>query len=152
MINYFNIFMVKLLNNLSEMQGFWWKFSFYFWKIFWWRNIVEGKNNIFLTCKVYFTCNIFLTCNIFFTSMWNVLHNEKFFLMCNDFHIEKNSKNRGRFYNFPKAPKFVGQRGVGGVFGRVRNFFIIAIFWVFRVYVLFDIYVTSDKFFCVWGC
>lgn len=44
MINYFNIFGFNLLNNLSGMQEFWWKFSFYFLKIFWWGNIVEEKN------------------------------------------------------------------------------------------------------------
>ena len=43
--------------------------------------------------------------------------------------ISKNfSKIVGVFIIFPEAVELVGQRGVGGVFGWFRNFFIIAIF------------------------
>lgn len=67
--------------------------------------------------------------------------------------ISKNfSKTWAVFPTFPKTCVEVGQRGVGGVSERLRNFSIIAIFWVFDVLRLFDIYVTVDKFFCVWVC
>lgn len=77
---------------------------------------------------------------------------KNFFWCAMIFISKKIRKIVGVFPTFPKTCMARGQRGIGGVFGWLRNFFIIAIFWVFDVWVLFDIYVAVDKFFCVWVC
>lgn len=138
------------MNNLLEMQEFWWKFSFYFWKIFCWENIVEEKNVTYFW-RVKYTLHV-----IYFWHVTYFLHRCEICCITKNFfdvqwfsYRKKFEKTCAVFPTFPKTCMAMGQRGVGGVFGWLRNFSIIAIFWVFDVWVLFDIYVAVDKFFCV---
>lgn len=84
--------------------------------------------------------------------MWNLFHIENFFWCAMIFMSKKNPKNRGCFSKFSNplsswvSGELAGFLNGLGVYGK------ICFFWVFGVWVLFDIYVTADKFFYVLVC
>lgn len=126
---------ILFLENFLLRKYRWRKNVTYFW------HVKDTLHVIYFWHVTYFLhrCEICFITKIFFDVQW-FSYRKKF------------EKSWAVFPTFPETCMAGGQRGVSGVFGWLRNFSIIAIFWVFDVWVLFDIYVAVDKFFCVWVC